>query len=199
MSTSELQPDLSLIMKHVYLGSMWATAANILEEYNIGYIVRCVGGRDETNMGVIKMVYPMDDTGRSDISDIVTRNAKFIDDAYDKCVESDRAILFHCSAGVNRSSALLIAWIMHKFRMDLRDAHCLVSQRREKVCIHDKYMEQLREWDNKLFGVYSTYEGELLTTSIAVQNAIDKILAQEQQACSSLSVQEEEEKQAERK
>lgn len=172
----DISVEVSFITENVYLGSERAMYHDGFNDTNIRFIVRCMKGSVKCfNPDVEKFIFPMDDTGKSNLLTGVLPDAiPVLDSIYKRCVDENLCMFFHCSAGVNRSATLLTAWIMHYFKRNLKEAYSLVRKGRNKVCIHDLYMDQLRELDKSLFGEYSTTDGELLTTSLAMQIACDK-------------------------
>mmetsp|Transcript_14473 Transcript_14473/g.21766 ORF Transcript_14473/g.21766 Transcript_14473/m.21766 type:complete len:206 (+) Transcript_14473:87-704(+) len=166
-------PDISVILDHVYLGSGRALSAHVISEYRIAHIIRCVKGSTRADDLVGKSIFPMDDTGKSNLRCILEEALPVMDNVYEHCKREKCSMFVHCSAGVNRSATLLVAWIMHKFNMNLKTAHRIVEEGRPKICIHDCYMKQLRQLDIDMHGEYSTGENELLTTSIAMKRACD--------------------------
>lgn len=171
--------DLSLITDHIYLSGKWAIQQSILRDHNITYVVKCIGGSVRASCDTVKeqLVYPMDDRGCSDILEILEEATPELNHIYEKCKADKECMVFHCSAGINRSATLLIAWMMARFNMNLKDAYTVVSKGRPKVCIHDDYMVQLREYDYKLNGTYSTQENELVVTSMAMRAATEMMAA----------------------
>ncbi|MGB9606681.1 MAG: dual specificity protein phosphatase family protein, partial [Bryobacteraceae bacterium] len=50
--------------------------------------------------------------------------------ALDALVAAGHKVYLHCTAGVNRSPSVAIAWLVWKRGMSLREAYALVKQRR---------------------------------------------------------------------
>ena len=61
-------------------------------------------------------------------------------------------ILVHCSAGVNRSATVVIAYLMHAGDHSLRTAYAEVARARPQISPHEDYFEQLQAFEQELAG-----------------------------------------------
>nr|XP_060641308.1 LOW QUALITY PROTEIN: dual specificity protein phosphatase 18 [Anolis sagrei ordinatus] len=60
--------------------------------------------------------------------------------------------LVHCAAGISRSAALCIAYLMKYHGMDLADAHSWVKACRPIIRPNNGFWQQLIQYEHKLFG-----------------------------------------------
>ena len=162
----------SKITDQIYLGSSASTNEKIVKELRITHILSCIGGMT-INDEIKRLRVAMDDRGHSQLeTDIFKRAFPWLTQAMSN---KDNRILIHCSMGVNRSPTVTVGFLMHHLKYDLKKAHDFVLSHRESILIHDKYMSQLREFDLKLFGKYSTKPDQLPTTSSVMRAVFAEI------------------------
>ena len=70
----------------------------------------------------------------------------FIDDG-----RQEGCILVHCNAGVSRAPTIVIAYLMKKFNMHLKEAFDLVKSVRPCVRPNDGFMKILKQYESELF------------------------------------------------
>lgn len=70
-------------------------------------------------------------------------------------------ILVHCMAGISRGPAIVIGYLMHRKRMNLKDAYMLVKQKRPIIKPNQGFIDQLRDLEKKIYGCYSLPAGDL--------------------------------------
>lgn len=66
--------------------------------------------------------------------------------------ENGGKTLIHCAAGVSRSPALVMAYLMRFKGNTLRQAHALVRDRRPNIRPNRGFWEQLLEYERRLYG-----------------------------------------------
>ena len=136
------------IIPHLYLGSI-GSASNLkqLQNCKITHILCCAAG--------IKRFFPNDFQYKTlDILDSENVNIKqyfeetnaFIDDA----IKKNGNVLVHCHAGISRSSAFLMAYIMKSQKMGVDKVLDLLKSKREKVNPNAGFIKQLREYEKDL-------------------------------------------------
>ena len=83
--------------------------------------------------------FPLDDCESQNIT-------RIFDDAY-KFIEEQRKktnVLVHCAAGISRSSATLISYMMRKYKMDYDTAYKTVKAKRSCIQPNSGFERQLR-------------------------------------------------------
>ena len=164
----------SQITDQIFLGGHEATRESIVKELKITHILACISGMlINSNDNIKRLRVPMDDRGYSQLENNSFKvSFPWLKQALSK---KENKVLIHCSMGVNRSSTLTVGFLMEYLNYNLKKSHNFVLSKRESILIHDKYMSQLREFDLKKFGKYSTKEDELPTTSSVMKQVLQKI------------------------
>jgi len=148
----------SMILPTIYLGSKEdAAKATRLKEIGITHILCVTSGKENRLDGVKLLTVVMADNGNSTLEDIMNRSFRFIEESQ----QEGNKLLIHCERGQNRSATLLIAWLMSKKRWSLYRSYMFVKEARQMIKPHKLYLDQLRELDKRLFGIYSTPEDYL--------------------------------------
>lgn len=75
----------------------------------------------------------------------------------DTILQEGGQLLIHGNAGMSRSAALVIAYVMRTFRLDFRRAHQYVLTRRHCISLNEGFENQLREYE-KLLLAQSAYQ-----------------------------------------
>lgn len=86
-----------------------------------------------------------------DIADTVTTNIiqflpkvkRFIDD----CLANNGKVLVHGNAGISRSAALVIGYVMESHGLSYKDTFALVQQRRFCINPNEGFAQQLKEYE----------------------------------------------------
>ena len=135
---------------------------------------------------VTRLLVPMCDKGRSQllervfpvafkfIDETLANNKKHTAETTETKDNEQQKVLIHCCLGVNRSAAVTVGYVMRHLKMTLKDAHALVAAKRPQMCIHDSYMNQLREYDYKLHNAFSTKPNELPTSLTVYRLALQR-------------------------
>ncbi|ETO36940.1 hypothetical protein RFI_00122 [Reticulomyxa filosa] len=173
------------ILDYLYLGDKrQAYNEKLLQTIGITHIFACISTffSQEDNKVIQIKCSPMDDRGNSNLPSHVAKAIKFVKKAQEWEAENKvpAKILVYCSLSVNRSPSLVLGILMELHKMTLKEAYKFVSSKHSKVCIHDKYMSQLREFDKQIFGEYSTKENELPTTSSVMAEVVAKLRQNQQ-------------------
>jgi len=151
------------ILPTLFLGSKIDSMKDArLRELKITHILSVTSGRQHLVPGCKLMTVAMADNGNSDLHYVMERSLGFIEESQ----EDGNKLLIHCHLGQNRSPTLVIAWLMKNNKMSMHDAYTFVKEKRNLIHPHKLYIEQLREYDRSLHGVYSV-KPDFLTLSFA--------------------------------
>lgn len=93
-----------------------------------------------------KLYIHMDDLPSSNLWEYFEIITKF----FNCCLEENRNVLIHCTAGRSRSVSFLIAYIMIMYKMSFDDAFHLVKEHRPEVRINSGFIHQLQTLDRLL-------------------------------------------------
>ncbi|XP_022918179.2 uncharacterized protein [Onthophagus taurus] len=130
----------SQITKNIFLGSQDCTEINVLQKFGINYVLS-VGIEVEHHAGIIYKFTPCLDLPETDITEIL-KNDCF--DFLDMVVLSGGRVLVHCNAGVSRSSAIVIGYLMLKDGVDYDEAYDVVKRVRVVARPNDGFIRQLK-------------------------------------------------------
>ncbi|UJR25732.1 hypothetical protein I4U23_007083 [Adineta vaga] len=89
---------------------------------------------------------PVDDTQKQNL-------LKYFDDAYQfihRAIENHEKVLVHCVAGISRSPAIVISFLMRYTQMNLNDAYEYVKMKRSIVSPNLNFMGQLLQYEKQL-------------------------------------------------
>ncbi|XP_069687250.1 serine/threonine/tyrosine-interacting protein-like isoform X2 [Periplaneta americana] len=114
-----------------------------------------------------------------DIADTVTENIiqhfpkvrQFVDES----VTSGGKTLIHGNAGISRSAALVLAYIMEKYGLSCKDAFALVQQRRFCINPNEGFMAQLTEFEPIYKAQRTLQNGQCSTEKGRNKRRIDQV------------------------
>lgn len=89
---------------------------------------------------------PADDTQKQSLLEYFDRAYSFIHHA----IENNEKVLVHCVAGISRSPAIVIGFLMRYAKMTMNDAYEFVKRKRAIVSPNLNFMGQLLEYERKL-------------------------------------------------
>ncbi|CCH57872.1 hypothetical protein TBLA_0A00710 [Henningerozyma blattae CBS 6284] len=163
MSASAPKPaDLTRILGGIYLGSLQPIQDHtpLRAQYNVTHILSIIRFQIIPEYLVRKGYsvknIPIDDDMKTDILKYINESNKFIDHClYPNEVEyspdkvsfkgkpQKNAIYIHCHAGVSRSSTFVIAYLMYRFNLSLKNALYAVQRKRPSIQPNENFMKQL--------------------------------------------------------
>ncbi|CAE7738324.1 DSPTP1B [Symbiodinium necroappetens] len=130
-------------------GQMAASSLDGLQQIGITHILNCcerVPCKFRPRI-TYKTVAVMD-TKSSDIREFIPEALTFIDDV----VAAGGKILVHCMVGASRSVALVLAWLVSRCQMPLKQAFQEVRSKRHQARPNRSFCEQLMEFEKDTLG-----------------------------------------------
>lgn len=154
--------DLHEIVPNLFLGNMWATDPNVLNEHGIEVVLNVSRPETDVNKKRYKLhshlVLQIDDIASASdkmIKEIIPKAMQYIDQFLHPSAPKQRRVLVHCVAGVSRSTTVVCAWLMKTYGMDRDKALTFVKSRRSIVHPNDGFMNVLKQWETYLKRFYS--------------------------------------------
>jgi len=136
------------ILDGLYIGS--ETNARNLEELSseqIRYIVNVTSHVPLYHSEQFHYCHlPADDSQKQNLLEYFDRAYSFIHNA----IENNEKVLVHCVAGISRSPAIVIGFLMRYAKMNMNDAYDFVKRKRSIVSPNLNFMGQLLEYEKKL-------------------------------------------------
>ncbi|XP_018648080.1 putative dual specificity protein phosphatase [Schistosoma mansoni] len=140
--------EISRIFPFLYLGNEYdGQNEKILNKYSIDSILNVTIKTpflDESRFNCCRL--PANDSHSQDLRSHFTTAFQFIEEV--RC--SGKTVLVHCQAGVSRSPALIIAYLMNYSSLSLLDAYQYVKSRRSVIAPNFAFMGQLYELESDL-------------------------------------------------
>ncbi|KAL3875089.1 hypothetical protein ACJMK2_038023 [Sinanodonta woodiana] len=147
-----MRRDMQEILPGIYLGPYAAAMKSkllALQQNGISHIV-CI--RQAIEAHFVRPNFPdMFEYLVLDVADTVTENIiryfPKVRDFVDKALKSGGKVLIHGNAGISRSGALMIAYVMEKHGLSYKEAYSYVQQRRFCVNPNEGFAQQLMEYE----------------------------------------------------
>ena len=160
-------PDITRILGNIYISGFRPISDHVplRAQYKITHIVSTL--KFDTipeyliKKGYTLKVIPVDDSEEEDIFQYLNETNGFIDRClfpnaleYDpakanfKGVPQQGAILVHCQAGMSRSVAFVMAYLMYRYRLSLSQALYAVQRRRPGAQPNENFMRQLEMFES---------------------------------------------------
>eukprot|EP00455_Lapot_gusevi_P053145 TRINITY_DN822_c0_g1_i1.p1 TRINITY_DN822_c0_g1~~TRINITY_DN822_c0_g1_i1.p1 ORF type:complete len:229 (+),score=22.33 TRINITY_DN822_c0_g1_i1:39-689(+) len=137
-----------LVIPNLYISSV-AVACNqaLLDEYKITHIVNASGIRNWFPEKCTYFKIDIMDSPRLDIKQYFAESNGFIRQA----LEQNKVVLVHCQAGVSRSAALVLAYLIQHNNMSMDEAIAHLRAARSCIAPNSGFLRQLREFENEVF------------------------------------------------
>eukprot|EP01084_Bolivina_argentea_P064867 118250_1 len=94
-----------------------------------------------------------------------------IDEFFSKCIgfienalnenngNNKHVVLVHCFAGISRSAAIVMAYLMKVKKMKYLEAFMFTQQKREIICPNPGFQKQLKQWENNNYKTKNNLDG----------------------------------------
>uniref|UniRef100_UPI0037E72FDD tyrosine-protein phosphatase vhp-1 n=1 Tax=Semicossyphus pulcher TaxID=241346 RepID=UPI0037E72FDD len=142
------RPPLSAILPRLYLGAESDVTQDGLASLGISYVLsvsRCSPQPSFLPRSRYLRI-PIDDSLWADLLPWIPQALSFIDSA----MSSGASVLVHCAAGISRSPALAVAYIMYRLGLDLDQAYRFVKERRPSISPNFNFLGQLQSFQSTL-------------------------------------------------
>ncbi|KAJ8399953.1 hypothetical protein AAFF_G00406830 [Aldrovandia affinis] len=142
------RPPVSLILPHLYLGAESDVTQDCLSSQGISYVLsvsRCCPQPEFLPQSQYLRI-PINDSLRDELLPWIPEALQFIDGA----ISLGCSVLIHCAAGVSRSPALAVAYVMYRLGLDLDDAYRFVKERRPSISPNFNFLGQLQYFQGTL-------------------------------------------------
>lgn len=136
------------IVPGLYIGSaVDAASRDKLVRRNIGWVLNITSDVPNyfTDMCTYQQI-PVLDTWNQSIQTYFEVAFEFLDQG----IASGRGVLVHCAAGISRSAAFVIGYLMHKHSFSLNRAYAHVMTKRPIISPNLAFMGELKEFEAKL-------------------------------------------------
>ena len=150
-----MSSDLNEIKPYLYLGSC-STASNLplLQSQGITHVVNTaaeIENYHETTGSIKYLKLPFKDEMDEKISDHFQECLDFIFKASRQ--EGGGKVFVHCQAGISRSATIVIAYLMSKERMSLKDAYFHTKACRPQIGPNLGFFKELMLYEQQLFSI----------------------------------------------
>lgn len=113
------------------------------------------------SLGVVYCQCPVQDISTDPINLYFDSAIQFIESAKNSKREKKARVLVHCMAGVSRSPTLVIAYLMHSLKKNLKEAYLYVLSRRRIIHPNEGFLRMLLKRDKEIQGHASISLDEL--------------------------------------
>eukprot|EP01084_Bolivina_argentea_P105429 188785_1 len=153
-----------IINDRLFLGNMdHATTKEVLKNLEITHVLNMTFQNNAFERGNdLKIQYlqcSLSDAPYESIQRYFDKGIEFIHNA----MENNNKCLVHCQAGISRSSAMVIAYLMKIRKMTYEEAYKYTQQRREVIQPNDGFIAQLQWYEKNGCVVKSTKSPQILS------------------------------------
>jgi protein-tyrosine phosphatase len=139
--------EMQMVVPGVYIGNyLPATNAAILKDKEITHICCCIDVQPRFPADFQYLILPLNDCDSQDVMSCFPKSNAFIEAA----LASGGKVFVHCGAGISRSAAITIAFVMQRMRMKMLPALALVKTARPHVCPNQGFRNQLLKYEKQL-------------------------------------------------
>jgi len=147
----KVQRTPSRVLPDLFIGSRGEAIEHNLIETNIRYVLNVVSGSYDSPDGFTKKILPISDFGTTVLDEVLPECFTFIDEGHSRGFH----VVVHCNGGINRSATVVLAYLVARRRLTLRDAWATLTAGHPRASPHELYWKQLRELELKQLGAVS--------------------------------------------
>ena len=130
----------SKIIENLYLGNQYSTT--IIKRIDT---IVSIGCNSKANK-ITNYKISVRDKKSTDLTPHLDNVTDYINEELNK----KHKVLVHCKAGINRSTAFVLAYLCKYEKMSIEDAKKILSIKRPIVKFQEHYMKQIEMWLNNL-------------------------------------------------
>lgn len=140
----------SHIIGNIYLGKLEHVLNNT---YNFKYIINlsCYTYPLMFNKDVKCLNIYIYDSPNENIAKYFIKTNEFIEES----IRNNKKIIIHCRAGISRSTTIVIAYLMFKYKLPLNDLINYVRLKRPIINPNIGFIKQLKLYEQQLFNKFS--------------------------------------------
>jgi len=149
MKLADSDPSYSLVAPYVYIGDKrMAKDKELMQTLGITHIVNVTKDiRNYFDIPPFKYLKcPCDDTDVAMLNDHFDKAADFIAEG----VSEGHAVLVHCQQGVSRSTSIVLAYLIKKQNLTLKEAYTKVRAARPEAKPKQNFLSQLIAFEQKI-------------------------------------------------
>lgn len=128
----------SQILPTLYIGNQYSSS--VLQP--LGAVVSIGCNNKSTLPGLQTLKISISDSSESDITPFLDEVTEFIN----SLVSDDIVVLVHCKGGINRSPAVIVAYLVRFCGFSMEEALMHVKNKRKGARFQPHYLEQIEAW-----------------------------------------------------
>ncbi|KAL9656186.1 hypothetical protein ABK040_007803 [Willaertia magna] len=150
-NTRPLDLPSCILPQMLYLGDCFQANNEIaLKHLRITHVINVTNSIDNNFPSTLQYLrIPIHDADHEDIKQYFDTCYNFIEKAFN---DENGRVLVHCKAGVSRSAAIVISYLMKKMNISFYSAYQMVKGRRPMVLPNEGFFKQLLEYEMELKG-----------------------------------------------
>jgi protein-tyrosine phosphatase len=135
----------SIVDNLLYLGSQASTNNEALVTYNIQNVIS-IGCNPICYNPIVKIFkYDIEDNSDSDnLYKFFNQTIPNIHNIINECIDKKEPILVHCQAGMSRSAAVIITWLMFYKNITYEEAYKYVKERRPVITPNATFVDYMK-------------------------------------------------------
>ena len=140
-----MEKDYDHIVGHIFLGNMFSSYDRTLMSIHVNHVICLLENIDTqhpfcyNNDKITTLHLPIADHVKADIIPVCEKAYEYLDNARSK----GNNVLVFCMAGRSRSAAVIVYYLMKRYKMAYEEAYDFVERRRSQIHINLGFQNQL--------------------------------------------------------